>query len=95
MGEASVWMFTVFAILLAFLEATVRPYTTNLMLGLASSDIGSASSLINCLHAAFGTLGMGLIMLPFSNFIVGLGFLMLGSMIVGLVLWHGACKASA
>lgn len=94
-GGTSVWVFTAFIILLSLLEATVRPYTTNLMLGLAHNDTGSASSMINFMYSGLGTVGMGLVMLPFPNFIIGLGAILLGSMVLALPLWYGACNTSA
>lgn len=94
-GGTSVWVFTALIILLSLLEATVRPYTTNLMLGLARNDTGSASSMINFMYSGLGTVGMGLIMLPFPNFVVGLGIVLVASMAAALPLWYGACNTSA
>ena len=79
----------------AALEATVRPYTTNLLLSLARQDTGSASSMINFLNTALGVAGMAFIMLPFPDYVVGVGAILLASMIVALPLWVAACKAKA
>lgn len=81
-------LFAVFAIC----EATVRPYTTNMMLGYASEDAGSASSLINFMNTAFGSLGMALIMLPFPDYVTGIGILMAASMLLGIVFWRRAMR---
>lgn len=92
-GSWSVWGFAVLMILFAAAEATVRPYTTNLLLGLCRGGAGAASSLINFLNTAFGVVGMALIMLPFPDYVSGIGIIMAASMLVGLPLWAAARRA--
>lgn len=94
-GDHSVWIFAALMMVFAVLEATVRPYTTNLLLSLARQDTGSASSMINFLNTALGVAGMAFIMLPFPDYVVGVGAILLASMIVTLPLWVAACKAKA
>lgn len=91
-GVLSAWFFAALFALFATVEATVRPYTTNILLSLRQSDVGSASSMINCVHTLFGVVGMALIMLPFPNYIVGLGVLMVASMTAAILAWAAACR---
>lgn len=91
-GVLSAWFFAALFALFATVEATVRPYTTNILLSLRQSDVGSASSMINCVHTLFGVAGMALIMLPFPNYIVGLGVLMVASMTAAILAWAAACR---
>lgn len=91
-GVLSAWFFAALFALFATVEATVRPYTTNILLSLRQSDVGSASSMINCVHTLFGVAGMALIMLPFPNYIVGLGVLMVASMTAAILAWAAVCR---
>lgn len=77
----------------ALLESTVRPYTTNLLLGLNRRDTGSASALINFMHTIVGVVGMTVIMAPFPDYIAGIGVLLAASMLLAFVLWIAACRS--
>lgn len=92
-GGRSVWAFAALMMLFAAASATVRPYTTNLLLGLCRGDTGAASSMINFLNTAAGVVGMALIMLPFPDYVTGIGAILLVSMLAGLPLWAIACRA--
>lgn len=92
-GDGSVWLFAAFMIVFAVLEATVRPYTTDMMLELASRDVGSASSMINFLYTAFGVIGMGLIMAPFPDYVMGIGTIIAVSMALAVPIWFAACRS--
>lgn len=92
-GGRSVWAFAALMMLFAAASATVRPYTTNLLLGLCRGDTGAASSMINFLNTAAGVVGMALIMLPFPDYVTGIGAILLASMLAGLPLWAIACRA--
>lgn len=91
-GDKSVWLFALLMVIFATLEATVRPYTTDLLLGLARQDTGSASSMINFLNTGFGVIGMALIMAPFPDYVIGIGAILTGCMVLGLPLWALACR---
>ena len=52
-----------------------QPFSTAILLDQQKTDIGSASSLINAVNTVFGSLGMMLGALNWSNFIEGLGSL--------------------
>lgn len=91
-GDRSVWLFALFMVVFATLEATVRPYTTDLLLSLARQDTGSASSMINFLNTGFGVVGMALIMAPFPDYVIGIGVILIGCMLLALPLWALACR---
>ena len=65
-----------------------------MLLGLNEKDVGSASALINFLNNGFGVVGMGLIVLPFPDYIVGIGIILFISMAMGLPLWWLASRMS-
>lgn len=75
--------FTVFA---TFMSA-MRPYTTNILLAQQERDTGSASSLINFTCSIFGVLGMGLAMLPWPSYLVGLSICIIGCSSLALLAW--------
>lgn len=90
-GDRSVWLFAALMVVFATLEATVRPYTTNLLLGLARKDTGSASAMINFLNTGLGVMGMAFIMLPFPDYVIGVGVILVACMLVALPLWVAVC----
>ncbi|MCD8317145.1 MAG: hypothetical protein LUB61_07080 [Eggerthellaceae bacterium] len=92
-GGLSIWAFAAIMLVFSIAEATIRPYTAHMMLELAQSDIGSASAMISFLSNAFGVIGMVLIMLPFTNYVFGLGVLMTVSMAVAVPVWIAACRS--
>lgn len=57
------------------MESAARPFSTAILLDQQKTDIGSASSLINAVNTVFGSLGMMLGALNWSNFIEGLGII--------------------
>lgn len=91
-GDRSVWLFAALMVVFATLEATVRPYTTNLLLGLARKDTGSASAMINFLNTGLGVMGMAFIMLPFPDYVIGVGVILVACMLVALPLWVAVCR---
>lgn len=86
-GHLSAFVFCGAFFLFALLQATVRPYSINVALSQFNSDAGSVSAVINFLRAGIGVAGMLLVMLPWSDYIVGIGALMVGGMSIGLMLW--------
>ena len=86
-GKISAIMF-----LLAFLPFTVigavsRPFAMEILLLEAKENVGTAASVINFVPTLFGSLGMMLGTLPWSNFISGLGIIMTTATFLSLVLW--------
>lgn len=86
-GKISAIMF-----LLAFLPFTVigavsRPFAMEILLIEAKENVGTAASVINFVPTLFGSLGMMLGTLPWSNFISGLGIIMTTATFLSLVLW--------
>jgi DHA1 family bicyclomycin/chloramphenicol resistance-like MFS transporter len=72
---------------LSFCSSSIRPLATNVLLNQQDSDTGSASSLINFGNTAMGSLGMIIGTLPWSNFISGLGTIILTCALLGLAGW--------
>ena len=86
-GQISAIMF-----LLAFLPFTIigavsRPFAMEILLLEAKENVGTAASVINFVPTLFGSLGMMLGTLPWSNFISGLGIIMTTATFLSLVLW--------
>lgn len=87
-GQSSIAIFFACFAVFAPLEASIRPYTTNILLAQSDRDAGSTSSLINFSVNIFGVAGMGLISLwNVQDYALGLGVLLLGSSIVAIPLW--------
>ena len=57
------------------------------MLEQQKGDTGSVSSLMGCTGLLMGSLGMQLISLPWSNLIIALGIMTLGTALISLVAW--------
>lgn len=87
-GQGFVWAFFASLAVFALLEASIRPYTTNILLAQNDRDAGSASALINFSVTVFGVVGMGLVSVwDVSDYALGLGVLQGASMAVVAVLW--------
>ncbi len=91
-GERSPYLFCASFLIFAVAEACVRPYSTNLLLAQQEKDSGSASSLINFAHTALGCIGMGIAVLDWPNYVVGIGVILLLTMAVSGVLWLALLK---
>ena len=86
-GWRSPFLFCACFLIFAIAKATVRPYSTDLLLSQVDGDTGSASSLINFLVNIFGVFGMLAISAPWQSLITGLALIMLLSMVIALGLW--------
>ena len=80
--------------LLAFLPftvtgSTVRPFAMEVLLNRVTQNAGTASSMINFVQTLFGSVGMMLGSLPWSNFIDGLGIIILSSVGLAILLRVG------
>lgn len=76
------------------MESSSRPFSTGVLLAQQDEDVGAAASLTNCSRTIFGTIGMALAVLPWKNYIFGLGVIAVGSMILSLFLWLVLLKSS-
>ena len=74
-GSISPWCFLIAFLPVTIMESAARPFSTAILLDQQKTDIGSASSLINAVNTVFGSLGMMLGALNWSNFIEGLGII--------------------
>lgn len=93
-GQISPLVFCAIFLVFAFCEASIRPYSTNILLAQQSDDTaGTASSVINCTHTAVGSVGMLLATLPWSTYIFGVGALMVITMGVGLIGWWALLRS--
>lgn len=63
-GHLSPFLFCGCFAVLALAAASIRPYSLNILLEQQGRDAGTASALMNCMHAALGCIGMLLAMLP-------------------------------
>ena len=87
LGEFSPFLFCATFLVFAMTEACVRPYSTNILLSQQEGDTGAAASLINFAHTAIGCVGMVLAVLPWPNFVVGVGAIIAGAMAVAGIAW--------
>ena len=92
-GHLSPFLFCGCFAVLALAAASIRPYSLNILLEQQGRDAGTASALMNCMHAALGCIGMLLAMLPWSNFIVGVGVLAIVSVVGALVGWMALLRS--
>lgn len=86
-------VFLVSFLIFTIVESAIRPFGTSILLSQQDGDTGSASSLINFTHTVFGSFGMILGALPWSNFISGLGILMIGFVAIAIGGWIYVLKA--
>lgn len=83
--------------LLSFLPFTVigavaRPFAMEILLHEAKDNVGTASSVINFIPTLFGSLGMMLGTLPWTNFVDGLGMIISISTVGSIALWLLICR---
>lgn len=90
-GETAPLTFCLLFLVFALAEASVRPYSTAILLrqqdDADGATAGAASSVINCTHTLVGSLGMLLAHLPWANYVQGVGALIVASMGVALLGW--------
>ena len=78
-GQMGAGVFCFSFLVFAVTESCVRPYCTNILLS-QDIDAGVASSMINCMQTIVGCVGMALATLPWTNYVIGLGVLIVGTM---------------
>lgn len=86
-GQSSPYAFCACFIAFAMAESCTRPYSMNILLEQQARDAGSASALMNCIRTAIGSLGMVLAALPWPNYVVGIGALIVAFMTVSFGMW--------
>lgn len=93
-GQLSPALFCLTFLVFALTEACVRPYSTNILLSQQDDDTGAAASLINFAHTAIGCVGMALAVLPWPNYVVGVGVIIVASMAVAGAGWVALLRSS-
>lgn len=86
-GQSSPYAFCACFVAFAMAESCTRPYSMNILLEQQARDAGSASALMNCIRTAIGSLGMVLAALPWPNYVVGIGVLIVAFMAIALSAW--------
>ena len=93
-GQSSPYAFCACFIAFAMAESCTRPYSMNILLEQQARDAGSASALMNCIRTAIGSLGMVLAALPWPNYVVGIGALIVAFMTVSFGMWTMLLRSS-
>lgn len=93
-GGVSPFLFFAIFLVFAITESCIRIYTTNILLSQRDDDAGAASSLINFAHTGLGCIGMVLIVLPWPNYVFGIGAIIVITMLVALGLWFFFLRSS-
>ena len=93
-GQISPALFCVTFLVFAVMQACVRPYSTNILLSQQEEDTGAASSLINFSHTALGSLGMVVAVLPWANYVEGVGIIIVASMIIAGLGWLALLRSN-
>ncbi len=91
-GKLSPWWFLAAFLPVTVMESAARPFSTAILLDQQKTDIGSASSLINAVNTVFGSLGMLLGALNWSNFIEGLGIITAVCALLAIGGWYGLLR---
>lgn len=86
-GQSSPYAFCACFVAFAVAESCTRPYSMNILLEQQARDAGAASALMNCIRTAIGSLGMVLAALPWPNYVVGIGILIVAFMAISLSTW--------
>lgn len=91
-GQLNATLFCISFLIFALAESCVRPYTTNILLS-QDIDAGVASSMINFMDTIVGCVGMAAVMLPWPNYIVGLGAITVLTMVAIGIEWTALLKS--
>ena len=86
-GQSGALMFLLAFLPFTMIGAVVRPFSMEILLLESKENVGTAASVINFVPTLFGSLGMMLGTLPWSNFIEGLGLIMATATTLSIVLW--------
>lgn len=86
-GTLSAIIFLCSFLLFTVIEAVTRPFAMDILLRRTKENAGTAASMINFVPTLFGSLGMMLGPLPWSNFIHGLGIILISATCISVVIW--------
>ncbi|AWI05657.1 Bcr/CflA family efflux MFS transporter [Clostridium drakei] len=92
-GTYSPWLFLISFLPFTLIEGAIRPLSTSILLEQQKKDTGSASSLINAVGTIFGSGGMLLGTLGWSNVVVGMGIILIGATLIALIGWIALGKS--
>lgn len=92
-GSLSPYAFCGLFLVFAFIQASLRPLSTNVLLTQQEGDTGAASSLINFTHTVAGSLGMLLAVLPWPNYVVGIAAMIVVTMAAACLGWAALLKS--
>ena len=92
-GQLSPFVFLATMIPFSVVNSYMRPFSTNILLDQVEGDTGSASALLNFLHTLLGSIGMFIGSLPWGSYIHGIGFTMVGFLILALLVWIYVLKS--
>ena len=92
-GHFSPVVFLATMIPFSIVNSYLRPFSTNILLDQIEGDTGSASALLNFLHTLLGSIGMFIGSLPWSSYIQGIGFTMVGFLFLALIVWIYVVKS--
>lgn len=93
LGQMSALLFCIMVLLYTVAESCIRPYSTNILLTQREEDTGAASSLINFSQTAVGCIGMALVVLPWPNYVIGLGVIIILTMAIAGIGWIALLKS--
>ena len=86
-GHLSAIIFLCSFLIFTVIESIARPFGMDVLLKRSKENFGTASSMINFVPTLFGSIGMILGPMPWSNFIDGLGIIILGATFISIILW--------
>lgn len=92
-GQSSPYAFCACFVAFAMTESCTRPYCMNILLEQQKRDAGSASALMNCIRTGIGAIGMALAALPWTNYVMGIGILIVVFMTIALASWIALLKS--
>lgn len=85
-GHRSPYVFAIAFAPFMMMAAASRPFSTTILLNQQKEDSGSASSLINFANSLTGTVGMAIITMIWTDYIKGIGILIVALAIFGFIL---------
>ena len=94
LGSLSPVLFCLTFVAFALAEACIRPYSTNILLSQQEHDTGAAASLINFAHTAVGSVGMLVAVMPWPNFVVGIGVIIVVTMAAAGGIWWALLRSN-
>jgi DHA1 family bicyclomycin/chloramphenicol resistance-like MFS transporter len=93
LGLRSVWAFFACVAIIQIFGTVIRPYTTNILLGMCTRDIGAASSVMNCSFSVIGLVGTIPVLAINSGHAIGVSILYVVGAVASGVLWIGLLRS--